>query len=458
MLKLFYIPENFSDNKNILRYVILLFLSWRVSLVVLTFLGLSVFPSYDFYNKQFYFSTQTENYWSGWGNWDSGAFLSIAQYGYDSHTTVFFPLYPMLIKFFSLSGLSYFCSAFFISQICTVIFMFYFFKLVLLDFNLPSAKRSIFAILIFPSAFYLGSIYGEALFMAVAVPAFYFARKGNWIIASVLAGLAGISRLAGLGVITAIMFEYLLVKQPKITFDFLRQNRLIKTITYLSLVIFMLYLFQAFSITGGDFFVSGILASLISLTGWVLIIAIIFPILNVARYFLGHLEIKRIFSFNFLSLALSILPFLSYLIYQKTMFGSYFTFINSESWWGRGLSSPWNGPIYAFKYVFLSFPNVSELSAHMYIRVMIFLLACACLIIGSFKLRFSYVVFSAIALFLPLFSGTLADFARYSLIVFPIFIVLGSLKNEFIQKAGVIISTLLLSLLTVLYFNGYFFI
>lgn len=427
-------------------------------MLVLTFLGLSVLPSYNFYNKQFYFADSLKDYWQRWGNWDSGAFLTIAQYGYDPHTTVFFPLYPALIKILSLTGLSFFWSAFLISQICTVIFMFYFFKLVLLDFDLNVARRSILGILVFPSAFYLGSIYSEALFMAVVITAFYYARKKNWLVASILAGFAGICRLAGLGVVAAISFEYLLIKQPEITFNFLKQNRLIKTITYLALVTFILYPFQAFFIDTGNFLISGILTSLIHLLGWILIIAIILPLFSLIKYFFGHLDLKRIFSVSFLQLTLSIVPFLLYLEYQKIAFGSYLTFISSESFWGRGLTWPWNGPIYAFKYVFFSPLTVSELTAHMYLRVAVFLLVSVCLIAGLFKLRFSYNVFTVMALLLPLFSGTLADFARYTLVVFPVFIVLGSLKNELVQKAGIILSTLLLSLLTVLYFNGYFFI
>ncbi|MBI2597291.1 hypothetical protein HYW41_03990 [Candidatus Daviesbacteria bacterium] len=452
---LFIFPKSFADNKTVLKYAVSLFLIWRLALLFIAFLGLSVFPNLDFYNKKLFFPHIGLNFWDRWANWDSGAFMYIAKNGYVPGWTVFFPLYSIFIKFVTLFGLNTFWAGFLISQVSTIIFLFYLYKITILDFDTKVAKRTLFAILIFPTSFYLGSVYSESLFLATSISACYYARKEKWLLASLLAALASSTRLVGLGVILVIFIEYF-TKQPKINLGFLWHNRFNRVSIYLILIIIVLDITNN-SIKTNNLLISGVIVSVIELTAWILILV---GLLILSQFIksMKSININKILSINFGYLYLSLLPFAAYLLYQKFRFGSYLTFIKSESWWGRTLSEPWIGPLYSFLYLISNSPTTTEFTAHIYVRSLVFIISLVCLIICCYKLRPSYIAFYLIAFLFPLFSGTLADFPRYSLIIFPMFIIFGTIKNELIQKMSILFSILLLSVLTILYFNSYFFI
>ncbi len=452
----FTFPKKFSDNKTIFRYTLLLFLGWRASLLFITFLGLSLFPTLDFYHKKLFFPSEGLNYWNRWANWDSGAFLYISQHGYPQNWTVFFPCYPVLIKLISLLGLNPFWSGFLISQICTIIFLFFLFKLVSLDFDTQTTKRVLFATLIFPTSFYFASLYTESLFLAVTIAAFYFARKRNWLLASLFASLASVTRPIGIGVILAIFTEYFLVKQPPLNLNYFINSRIGRLALYSLIAILILTGLNSFFV-GQESIISGVLVSVKEYMSYFFLAIFLLLAFQATKHLLKFLALKKIFSKNFLFLLCSFLPLIAYLFFLKIHFNSYLTFIHGESIWGKTLTFPWDGPTFSLSSILTSPLITTENAAHNYIRFLSFSLAFICLVISYYKLRLSYTLFYLIAFIIPLFSGTIADFTRYILVIFPMFIILGTIKNELIQKLGALLSILTLSMLTILYFNGYFF-
>ncbi|MEK7565617.1 MAG: hypothetical protein AAB506_01055 [Patescibacteria group bacterium] len=72
------------------------------------------------------------------------------------------------------------------------------------------------------------------------------------------------------------------------------------------------------------------------------------------------------------------------------------------------------------------------------------------------KIPVSWLIFSWAALLLPSFSGTFASIPRYLLTIFPIFICLGSIKNQSLRLATILIFAILQVVLTVLFVRGYF--
>lgn len=454
---LFIFPKNFTDNKTILRYVLILFLGWRISLFFITFLGLSLFPNLDFYNKKLFFPTGSLDYIGRWANWDSFAYLYIAQNGYVAGWTVFFPLYPLLIKLFTFFGLSFFWSAFLISQLCTVIFLFFLYKIVIFDFKVTVAKKTLFAILIFPASFYFGSIYSEALLLATTTMAFYYARKKSWLLASLFAALASVTKLIGIATIIGLFIEYFLVTQPKLSFKYFWQNRIGRVAVYLILIIVILNFLNSNLITSNNLLVSGVLISIKGLLIWGLLAISLLILFQAVKFLKSYIRLNKIFSANFIYLLFSLVPFVCYLLFLQSKFGSYLTFIKSESSWGKILALPWDSPVFSLNYLFSSPLTTTEFTAHIYTRFSIFTLALTCLIISCYKLRLSYIAFYTVSFLIPLFSGTLADFVRYSLVFFPMFIILGMIENELIQKFAAFLSILLLSVLCILYFNSYFF-
>jgi Gpi18-like mannosyltransferase len=60
---------------------------------------------------------------------------------------------------------------------------------------------------IFPTAFFLHIPYTESTFLALTVGCFLAARKRKWLLAGILGGLACLTRINGLILCFAILFE-----------------------------------------------------------------------------------------------------------------------------------------------------------------------------------------------------------------------------------------------------------
>lgn len=72
------------------------------------------------------------------------------------------------------------------------------------------------------------------------------------------------------------------------------------------------------------------------------------------------------------------------------------------------------------------------------------------------KVRLSYILFSALAILIPASSGTFSAMPRYILVAFPIFIVLGLIKNRLLKIIIFSFSAVLLFILLFFFSRGYF--
>jgi len=78
------------------------------------------------------------------------------------------------------------------------------------------------------------------------------------------------------------------------------------------------------------------------------------------------------------------------------------------------------------------------------------------LVIGYIKrIRISYLIFSFLAITIPTFTGTFSSMPRYVLVAFPLFIVLGLIKNKLMKIFLLSIFFLLLSIFTLLFTSGH---
>lgn len=147
------------------------------------------------------------------------------------------------------------------------------------------------------------------------------------------------------------------------------------------------------------------------------------------------------------------LGFLSFCLYLYLNTGDPFYFLTAESHWQRTLSLPGLNFWQAIKGLinpgsFSSNPNV----------VLDLTFAIFGLGLTFRSLRFmpiSYSVYSLISIAIPLFTPTLSSIPRFILPIFPIFIVLALVKNEYVKLFYQIISLMLLSILSVLFISGY---
>lgn len=117
-----------------------------------------------------------------WKQWDAIHFLNIAERGYDDsiasgNAAAFFPGFPLAVRFLNSTGIDLMASSLLVSLIGTVVASVYLYRLAEADGH--DGSRSVLALLLFPTAVFLVAPYSEALFLAGAIPAFFYARHGD---------------------------------------------------------------------------------------------------------------------------------------------------------------------------------------------------------------------------------------------------------------------------------------
>jgi hypothetical protein len=142
-----------------------------------------------------------------WARWDSDWFLRIAAEGYSwpSGTPAFFPLYPLLT-----GGLGRFLlghallAGVVVSVVAGAIAFVMLHRLGTRLVGRDAAMRAVVLLAVFPTSFFLGAVYSEALFLALALSTFLLAERGRLGWAAVATGLALLTRSQGLALLPAL--------------------------------------------------------------------------------------------------------------------------------------------------------------------------------------------------------------------------------------------------------------
>jgi hypothetical protein len=147
-----------------------------------------------------------------WVHWDARHFLEVATFGYtdpatDPNAPAFFPLYPLLIRALDGLGVPSVAAAMIIATLATWVACMFLFLLAEDDVGPRAGRKAISYVLLFPTAVFLIAPYSEALFLAGATGAFYFARRGRWAAAAVPLAVATATRAAGLFLIVGLVCE-----------------------------------------------------------------------------------------------------------------------------------------------------------------------------------------------------------------------------------------------------------
>lgn len=201
-----------------MKQLLLAALSVRLFLQLIAFLAivyLPFAPSYPHWDIALV--NQGPEWLWFWGGFDGVHYLNIAAEGYQyGLTQAFFPLYPLLIKF--VSGIIHnpLVSGLLISHLSLVGFLYYFFRLGRLDYKENEVRWAGILLLLFPASFFMFGVYTESLFLFLAVFCFYSARRKLWLLAAAAAGLASATRLVGIFLVPALIWEYYRVnKKPQ---------------------------------------------------------------------------------------------------------------------------------------------------------------------------------------------------------------------------------------------------
>jgi hypothetical protein len=144
----------------------------------------------------------------GFEHWDAILLRNIAQYGYfGQHSTAnniaFFPGYPVTLAAAHLILRNWVLSELAVSGVAGC------FAVVSLA-RLANGRRAVLYLLTTPAAIFLMVGYSEALFLALAIPAWRAATNGRWWRAALLAGLSGLVRPDALFLIPALVVLALL--------------------------------------------------------------------------------------------------------------------------------------------------------------------------------------------------------------------------------------------------------
>lgn len=146
-----------------------------------------------------------------WQRFDTLWYLKIAAQGYSptDGSTVYFPLYPVLIRSSGTVLLgNYLLAALIISNLACVGALFYLYKLAHIEVGRGAARRSVIYLAIFPTAFFFLAAYTESLFLLLTLAAFYWAKRDRWWLAGALGALASLTRLQGIVLAIPVLYMY----------------------------------------------------------------------------------------------------------------------------------------------------------------------------------------------------------------------------------------------------------
>jgi hypothetical protein len=133
--------------------------------------------------------------------WDAGWFLAIAEDGYDvgedSSRAAFFPLYPLAVRIVAEPFDTFDVAGVLVSLVALFVALYLLYRLTELELGTEAAANAVLLLAFFPTAYYFSAIYSESLFLALTIGCVYSARRGWWLRAAVLGGLAAATRSSG---------------------------------------------------------------------------------------------------------------------------------------------------------------------------------------------------------------------------------------------------------------------
>ena len=194
-------------------YVLVFALAFRVLIFIFAWAAAGIFADGN--------ATGFLAYCAKWNLWDGPHYIDVARDGYAGYEEngqhlflVFFPLYPVLIKFLAVIVRNYIVSALLISTLCYGAGCVMMYKLVAEEYNKHVALTSIVLFSISPFAFFLGGVMTEGVFFLVTISMFYTIRKHNWWLTGILGILAALTRSVGVFMVIPAAVEWVQTERP----------------------------------------------------------------------------------------------------------------------------------------------------------------------------------------------------------------------------------------------------
>ena len=167
----------------------------------------------DYQNQGFTVLERANPFWDRFARWDSGWYYGIASGGYQyveggRNNLAFFPVYPQLMGMLGrlMGGAQhdFYFAGILISWLSFAAAMTLVYRLARFDLTHRGALRATMYAAVFPSAFFFGVVYSEALFFLSLVGAALAMRTQRWIWAGVAAAIMTATRVNGVMFLPAL--------------------------------------------------------------------------------------------------------------------------------------------------------------------------------------------------------------------------------------------------------------
>lgn len=160
-------------------------------------------------------------FFSGWDSWDVTVLREVAQWGYggypqhyaDADVAAFFPGFPLVLHAVHWVVPSWTAAGLVLSLLAGAVACGYLGRLAALDGADDAA--AVLALVLSPYAVFLFAGYSEALFLALALPAWWAARHGRWPLASLLVAGACTVRISGLFLAVALVVQWAVTSRAR---------------------------------------------------------------------------------------------------------------------------------------------------------------------------------------------------------------------------------------------------
>lgn len=148
---------------------------------------------------------------------DATRYIDIAQNGYvtqgeNAINLVFYPLYPLLIRFLGKLTFSLPLSGVIISQVSYAVASVLLYELILLDADRRCAWDGILLMACFPFSMFAMGVFTEGLFLALTIGCLYALRKRQFAAAGILGFFAALTRTQGMLLFFPAVYEWIMLR------------------------------------------------------------------------------------------------------------------------------------------------------------------------------------------------------------------------------------------------------
>jgi Mannosyltransferase (PIG-V) len=189
-------------EREVVRYAALLWVLSRAGFVAITLLATHFLRHIG----------GSSDFLGTWARFDATYYARLARDNYQAslpYRAAFFPLDPLAIRIVTpLVGGNAYVAGMVVASVCFFIALLGIGTLTRLDHDLPTARRAMLYLTIYPAALFLFAGYSEALLLALAAWCLVAIRQHRWWQAGVLGLLAAMTRQVGLLLVLPFAWEY----------------------------------------------------------------------------------------------------------------------------------------------------------------------------------------------------------------------------------------------------------